>query len=323
MSSPFGDLTPQEIAGEIWKVMKSEICVCWVGSGLSNLFYKDWPGAVDCLCRNCSVPPWPDSGRKASPDQLIDKAEECKRADCGSYEATLASLFGDHMVPTRQAFSWLIKAPFKAYVTTNFDPLLSEAAAVFGYEDVFSYPLLPPTNLALKKKPLFYVHGHARRNGVPTGRDLVLARSEFDEAYAGTARTFFEALLLEYPIVFIGCRLLEPEVNEQLRRVHEMHTRIKRSRPEYIPPFRLAILPARFQVEEKSPAGFPPSYSKRERNLAEEWEEVQRFRALDTVVLRYAPVNPDKHWEIEDILKETCRIAETSPIVNKGEATLR
>jgi hypothetical protein len=35
-----------------------------------------------------------------------------------------------------------MRAPFKAYVTTNFDPLLSEAAATFGYTSIFRYPLL-------------------------------------------------------------------------------------------------------------------------------------------------------------------------------------
>jgi SIR2-like domain len=321
--SKVGDLTPQEIAGEIWEVMKFEKCVCWVGSGLSNLFYKDWPETVSCLCRSCGVPLWSDSGGKPSADLLIDKAEECKQADLKGYEATLANLFGDEVVPTRQAFSWLIKAPFKAYVTTNFDPLLSEAAAVLGYRSVHSYPLLPLDRLALDKKPLFYAHGHARRGGAPTGHDLVLARSDFHEAYAaGTARTFFEALLLTYPIVFVGCRLLEPDIRQQLLRVHDMHTRIKQSFPNFEPPSRLAIVPARYH-EERTSDDPPPKSSKRRRSVAEEREEVERFRALDTVVLRYVPGDPHVHGEIEGILKETCRISETAPILDEGKITLR
>jgi hypothetical protein len=113
------------------KAISGGDCIAWIGSGLSKLAYPDWGTTVAALCAACMIQPF---GASESPSsvQLIDKAEECKGANLNSYETTLGTLFGGNVVETRQAYSWLMKAPFKGYVTTNFDPLLSEAAAPFG-----------------------------------------------------------------------------------------------------------------------------------------------------------------------------------------------
>jgi hypothetical protein len=145
------------------------------------------------------------------------------------------------------------------------------------------------------KKPIFYIHGHARPNGVPSGQNLVLARSEFDQAYEGVVGVFVPALLLSYPIVFIGCQLSEPEILEQMRRVQLMHIQIKKSRDGYKTPLRFVLL--------------PPIFGKNGRDSDAEGVEVELFRELDTEVLRYNPVDLAKHWEIEDILKILCGLS--------------
>jgi hypothetical protein len=133
---PIEDLTAMRISEELLKAVSGDDCIAWIGSGLSSLAYPDWVAAVATLCVACHIQPFGTSQTHSS-SQLIDKAEECKSADRNAYETTLGDLFGGNVVEQRQAYSWLMSAPFKGYVTTNFDPLLSEAAAPFGYTRVF------------------------------------------------------------------------------------------------------------------------------------------------------------------------------------------
>jgi len=297
------DLTPTRISEELLKAVSGDDCIAWIGSGLSSLAYPNWASAITALCAACEIQPF-SPAEAPSAGQLIDKAQECKTANTHAYQATLGNLFGGNVVEQRQAYSWLMSAPFKAYVTTNFDPLLSEAAAPFGYTSVFRYPLLETREVDRKKKPMFYVHGHARPNGIPCGENLVLARSEFEQAYEGVVGVFLPALLLSYPIVFIGCRLAEPEIREQMRRVHSMHVQIKKSQNGYKTPRRFALLPS--------------ILSKSSRDRLAEREEANLFAELDTEVLRYSPADPEKHWEIEDILKILCGL--TSKVTEGGPA---
>lgn len=313
------DLTSTQIATKLLAAVKGGECIAWVGAGLSKLAYADWGCAVRDLCSACGVQGFGTSQRAPTAEQLTDKAEECKQANGNAYEATLAKLYGGKVVETRQAYLWLISAPFRGYVTTNFDPLLSEAAAAFSHNNIFRYPILVPRDIELHAKPLFYIHGHARPGGVPNGQNLVLARSEFNEAYQGVVAVFVQALLLSYPIVFIGCSLSEPEIHEQIRRVHSMHIQMKKSRSDFKAPPRFALLPTIFRettIEEPGPG-------RRERNDEAENAEARRFRELDTEVLRYHPTDRMKHWEIEDILKALCDLAREMPKVGPGEAMPR
>jgi len=246
---------------------------------------------------------------------LIDKAEECKLANEGLYEATLADIYGREEVTSRRAYLWLLKAPFKAYVTTNFDPLLSETAAAFEHTDLFYYPLLEGRDLERNRKPIFYIHGHARPNGAPSGKNLVLARSEFNKAYQGIVGVFVQNLLLSYPIVFIGCRLSDPDIHEQIRRVHSMHTQIKTTRTGFVPRARLALLPTIFRENSGTMTA-----AKRERDSTAEEQETTLFRAFDTEVLRYDAADPKQHWEVEAMLQYLCKLSSETPSVGLGEA---
>jgi SIR2-like domain len=285
------DLSATRIAEELLKAVSGGDCIAWVGSGLSAVAYRGWNDAIAELCDACGIS---RLAKYPSADELIDKAEECKKADQRAYEETLANLYGGNVTVTRLAYQWLMRAPFKAYVTTNFDPLLSESAAVAGHANVFRYPLLELPEIGRRTKPMFYIHGHARPNGIASGQNLVLARSEFKEAYGGVVSLFLQAIFLSYPIVFIGCGLSEPEIQEQMSRVHSMLVQIKRSRVGYKSPVRFALL--------------PPIMVGGDRKDDQELVEAERFEELDTTVLRYSPADPAKHWEIEDILKSLCDV---------------
>jgi len=301
-------LTPIQIAEALLTAVDGDDCIAWVGSGLSKPLYGDWPQAVAELCRECAVPPFDASISKPDANQLINKAEECKTANRAMYEATLARVYGRQDNITRRAYQMLMKAPFKAYVTTNIDPLLSDAGALEGLLHVHCYPDLLPPEIERCRKPLFYMHGHARPGGIPTGRNLVFARSEFDEAYgpSGAVRLFVQNLLAYYPIVFIGCKLSEPEIYQQFRLVHEMLTRIQDATGVTSPP-------QRFLLAETIISGG------RRDDGAEEIEE-RRLKELSVRVLRYDPIDREKHWEIEEALGRLCLMTSRVTVGAPGEA---
>ena len=199
-----------------------------------------------------------------------------------------------------------MQLPFKAYITTNFDPLLAAAGFTHGHTDLYSYPDLPPREIERCTKPIFYLHGLARQNDEAIGKNLVLARSDFAEAYEGSVRIFLENLLLSYPILFLGCGLTEPAVHETMRRVHKVHNQIQRVRETIKPPRRYALLPTR------KIAGHDLNFeTKTERDLDAEFSEDNRFSELAVSVLRYNVNNPKQHSEVEEVLETLCTLNNT------------
>ena len=281
-------------------------CIVWVGSGLSkSAEYPDWKETVRELCDKCGVTLLSKSEEEL-PDKLIDKAEECKKADINAYHNTLANLFGGRPVNTRFAYQSLMKLPFKAYVTTNFDPLLSEAGAIEGYDKLYSYPIFPPE--LGNSHSIVYVHGHARQNNQATGENLILARSDFDEAYKdiGIAKDFVVNIFTHYPLLFLGCSLTEPVMYEVFQKVHNIHTLIKRTYPDVPLPPRYIMLPIQRQVYSEFPDENIGQVDRRGR------EEINRFDKMEIKVIRYEPDDLRRHGEIEYILRQLCNYTKRS-----------
>lgn len=216
------------VAEEIWPIIRDGQCYAWIGSGLSiPAGYKDWPNAVDVICNNCSISPISIQDSK-DPNKLIDKAEECKQTQQTIYYDTLAELYGYRRANTREAYSYLMELPFKGYITTNYDPLLAKAAERVGNIKIQSYPRLQV--ITSDEKQVYYIHGFALRNEIPTGEDLVLSRSEFNKAYdynTSILPSFLHQILAYSPIIFIGCSLTEPSILKSFEQVRNIHLNIK------------------------------------------------------------------------------------------------
>ena len=306
-------LTTAQVADELLRAVNDGRCIAWVGSGISKPLYGNWPSSITSLCVACGVADFGASTREPTADDLLDKAEECKRTNVAAYESTLAVMYGGEFGKTRIAYERLVRAPFRAYVTTNVDPLLSTAGEVVGSEALRYYPELPSIDIERCKKPIFYIHGHARPNGIANGHNLVFARSDFERAYgpSGVVRQFVEQLLTNYPIVFWGCQLQEPGIRESLQRVRDMHTQVKEARDGFTPPLRFAVLPT--------------IYARTKGKLGQETEEAEAaeadyFTAIDIKVLRYDPRDRENHWEIEEILRSLCDSSSKLTGVSAGEA---
>ena len=218
-------------------------CVAWIGSGLSkDAGYPSWFEAVEKLCLNCGLQELGIFNEEPA-EKLMEKAENCKSTSLDKYQGTLARLYGREVTTTRHAFYLLMKLPFRGYITTNFDPLLSTAGATFGY-DLYSYPDLPLMELRGNRHPIYYIHGLALRDGKPRGDNLVFSRSEFKAAYEDSdiLRSFLVQLLTYCSIFFIGCSLAEKPIHQVFQRVHRIHTQIQSETPE-------ARLPQRYKQD--------------------------------------------------------------------------
>lgn len=285
------------VVSKLMPMIEDGNCIVWVGSGLSKSSeYPDWKETVRKLCDICEVTRLGTSEEEL-PDKLIDKAEECKKADIDVYHNTLANLFGRQPVNTRFAYTLLMKLQFKAYVTTNFDPLLSQGGILEGYDKIFSYPLIP--HELDNYHPIVYLHGCARLKNRATGKDLILARSDFDEAYEdiGIANDFLRLIIGNYPLIFLGCSLREPVIREAFEKVYNIHTRIKRAHPDRSLPKRYIVLPTERPVSESSNEGMEQAKSK-------EKVENNRIDEMGIEVIRYKPDDWDTHGEIEYILTQ-------------------
>ena len=310
-----------EAVSKLWPKIEKGKFIVWVGSGLSkNAGYPGWKETVRELCQKCNVTLLSES-ESESASKLIDKAEECKKANIDAYHDTLADHFGGPVIDTRIAYQLLMKLPFKAYITTNFDPLLSEAGAIEGYNNLYSYPILPPE--LGNPHPIFYVHGLARRNNQATGNNLILARSDFDEAYnnnIGIVNNFVVNIFTYYPLLFLGCSLTEPEMHEVFQNVHNIQTRIKKKYPSVTLPQNYIILPIQRQVRSRFPD------EKIERDYTREQEEIHRFDKMEIEVIRYDPNEIHNHGEIENILRQLCtyhkRYSPPTPKMVFGEEEL-
>lgn len=224
-------------------------CVAFIGSGVSCGCYDPWDKLVNDLCA------WCGSDRKVSPESSAedyqDAAEDAKQRDVDKYHAFLGNHFGRSINLTSPTYRALLSCPFKSYLTTNFDPLLKLEAEARKAEPlcrpgIMAYPHLD--RQYIRDRTVYYLHGLIKERSVPTDGSIVLARSEFKDAYNHDSplRNFLVSTLLEDPICFIGCRLRE--LREVLAVVKEQRTRridhlLKVTTAPIQPPVSYILLP--------------------------------------------------------------------------------
>lgn len=271
----------------LWKNLNlapNSDCAVWIGSGLSAKSYPSWEDLIGQLCRACGV----DSPKAGAPsEELIDKVEECKQADERNYYETLTNLYADpQSTGARQAYAYLSSLNQSVYVTTNYDPILYSHSRRPEI-DVYFYDNLPPRSLGYENRQVYYIHGMARRG---EDSELVLARSEFDEAYddPGYVTPFLLALFRDYDMLFVGCSLSEPPLQGVFRKTDKIVESLDASSGGYDAPTRIILLPLPEEEEER-------------RNVEE-----SRLRDLNISVVWYRPERREVQGELEAIFEGLC-----------------
>lgn len=293
---------PKEAARTIYSLIKDEDWLLWIGSGVSQLTHLSWSDLIVLLCTECDPVDSPKVA-ELEPAELIEKAQEVKDACESRYHQTLIREFDQHVPQQhRTAALRLMRLPFSGYLTTNFDTSLSDAAEhTVGRYEVFYYPDKLQLRFGHPDPQIYYLHGHPR--GISNGEtNFVLARSEFDQAYADDSklRPVLEYVLKCERILFVGCELKEPAVQAQFERISHLMS------SEDLPD-RYILLPHRFRqsIAEDSPEG------KGHPNKELEAEENERFESIGIEVLRYDPVSKD-HEGFDMVFEEIFQLSHTA-----------
>jgi hypothetical protein len=237
-----------EIPQKLRDVIRSRKCLVFIGSGLSYGLYHSWPELVNGLCERCGITR--RVTRDSPPDEFLDAVQDAKLCDKVAYYKLLGEHFGHSVEHTSVLYDTLLSLPFECYLTVNFDPLLALQARTARLRcllPVHAYPSLDRRKMT--NRSIHYLHGFIGVGAIPVEGTIVLARDEFDVAYAPNSNlmNLLVPTLENDPILFIGCRLREPVMSHifgickdhQLRRQRIM---AELRRPQSRPPPRFILL---------------------------------------------------------------------------------
>jgi len=270
-------------------------CVVFVGSGLSVGIYPSWEDLIKLICDRCGIEGI-RAGQNVSGELLLEKADEAKIKNIKLYNQVLKDIFRP-VVNRREAYELLMRSRFKFYMTTNFDPLLANETRKPEYEcgGVYCYPDLPYRS----NRAVYYIHGIVRHDD-RSEPNIILGKKDFDVGYSSkrTLYSFLHQIFTYESVLFIGCRLREPQLREIFRICHETRKEIE-SFHNVTGPTRYILLPYTF----KRITSF--TNVKRDENAEE--QETSRFQELGITEIRYDPKD-GQHSGLEELLRDWCQL---------------
>jgi len=276
-------------------VHASELVV-FVGGGLSSHVYHSWAELIRNLCNECDVPQ-PGRAKSNDPNHLMKKADKCRTANISKYREYMRKHFAPAPVYRRRAYGFLAKMPFKAFVTTNFDPMLEDELRNCrpGQLRIWPYPDLDILKMAPRDNtPVFYLHGKINSDMLESVDRLVLGLEEYELAYAsqsnsGPVAGFLQQLFTHQRVLFLGCGLREPLMRRILNSCKGTRSRIGRKGEHF------AFLP-----HERKPQG---TSGNSEIDCEAEALQDNDMRECGIDILRYD--EKDRfHSTVDDILQD-------------------
>lgn len=185
-------------------------CVAFIGAGISIPPGRDWDGLVKEIADRCKIA---FDGRTSLPS-IIDQCIESDESTCNE---ACRELLPRHVATSRTAMNYLLKLPFRAILTTNFDPWLQQQSWSMRYKRYHIYPDLPIHNGL--KDGLYYIHGFFDSiNRDANIRSLVFGEQSFREAYEKSLLPGFLLNVFTYEtILFIGINPTEKYLSRLLR----------------------------------------------------------------------------------------------------------
>jgi len=186
-------------------------CVAFVGAGMSIPPGKDWRDTVEKIASRCQV----SIDQNKSLPQIIDKCIEENEESCNQ---VCRELFPKHVVRSRTAIGHLLRLPFKAILTVNFDPWLHQQSRQQQYERCHIYPDLP-----LKESltgGIYYIHGYFDSDNKNSSiRSLVFGNASFHKAYSVSILPSFLIHVFTYEtVLFVGIDPTEENLNKILKK---------------------------------------------------------------------------------------------------------
>lgn len=293
-------------------------CTAFIGSGLSASQYPSWPELVNQLCAACGVERTVTS--QSAERELLEAAEEAKASDPVAYHQMLWDVFGGVIPNIPTPYMILLRLPFDCYVTHNFDRLLSMGAALAPTQCKLppqAYPALDRKDMG--GRSIHHVHGLVTEDHLPVDGQIVLAQSDFDEAYAANSNlmNFLVSTLEAEPLVFVGCRLREP-VMTQVFKICKDH-QLRRAKLIAVTGGAASEPPPRFILLKKhhllDPVGeYDAARSEEQMVLDEEY-----YRGMGIQPVWYGGSGPD-HSELQLALQQIADLPALQPNYGWKEA---
>jgi hypothetical protein len=188
---------PPEDELRLRKAVLGGECVAFVGAGLSVPPGKKWKLLVQDIAARCRVSCDEDMSLPCIVDKCIDADEQkCDEA--------LRELLPRHVASTRPAVNYLLRLPFKALLTTNFDPYIYLQCRRERYPELYIYPDLPLVNSV--KAKLYHLHGFFDSDDRNASiRSLVFGKRSFETAYRKSLLPGFLLNVFVYEKVLFVC----------------------------------------------------------------------------------------------------------------------
>ncbi len=203
-------------SAELTELVRQKKLVVFAGSGLSTGGggYWSWWKLVRELCRECEVSCKDEINKQTPFNELQELAGAAKEKNRIIYTKVLKNHFARTIVDTKRAYHLLLECPFVSYVTTNYDPLFAIAyQSAIPNESILAFPEIEAKQLSQRK--MFYIHGYIGEDSNLNPDKIILTKQDFESAYdreRGSLPHFWESLLREYAVLFLGCELGEPEL---------------------------------------------------------------------------------------------------------------
>lgn len=278
-----------------------------MGSGVSAPVCDTWRELIASLCANCGVTLNPDD--LETEERLLELADIAWEADAELFCKFLFDRFGPTVTKDSRVYSWILRLPFRAYMTTNYDDGLCSFNGVGGKNcPVSIYPDIRPTDIS--SRPIFYLHGKV--NSIEFNNEsIILGAKSFDKGYNATSPLLdvIKSLLLYENIIVLGARLREPPLNKLIKQINEIAKQrcIDHKLPQKK---KIIILP-----------GINPIYGEKIKkdNDPEKYKQYNEFKSevsslfeLGFSVLGYESTGGNDHQAVHLYLNSLSRLHESS-----------
>lgn len=205
--------------------IRNEQCAVFIGAGLSKPV--GYPSLQELLWNMAAVAEIDTLLDKIITTEWMDDFQEIKETlGEDRYRACLHEIF-DHEardIEFNPILLYLLYVPFRAYITTNYDPCLEFASRHLTSSRIrnnFAYPNLLATDL--KNNHIFHIHGYINPDEHDSVNSMVLSRDEYNDAYenSGIVSNFLRTLFSEIDVAFIGFGWNDLVILDIIKRVKE------------------------------------------------------------------------------------------------------
>lgn len=185
-------------------------CVAFLGAGISYPVGKKWKELVEEIAKRCGT---------VVEHSLPETIDRCIESNLEMCNAAMRDLLPRANSVVRNAITQVMRLPFSAIITTNFDPWIHGQSRTSDFSRSHVYPDLPLREGL--RNGIYYVHGYfdsERRDACV--RKLVFGKRSFDQAYYGDS--LLQGFLLQVfsyeNVLFVGIDPLEPHLSEILQK---------------------------------------------------------------------------------------------------------